>query len=312
MPIENFQRGEKMFIKIYLCFFIYAFLGWCTEVVYAALNESKFINRGFLNGPYCPIYGFGVIAVVNLLTPIHDNLFLLFLGSVFVTSVIELFTGFILEKIFKHRWWDYSDRPFNIGGYICPLFSLMWGLACLIVVDRIHPMVLRLINIIPDMFSVIILIAFTIAFVIDIIATINTIFKLNKKMERIEELSAIIKKSSNELGDSLAAGAISIASKKESIENKMYQDKEKLEKKFEQTKLEMESDIADIIQKRKKALEDVKNALNRELYETNIFGSKRLLKAFPGWKPRNNREALKMLRDYVIKKSQKKKDKENM
>ncbi len=77
-----------MFIKIYLYFFIYAFLGWCTEVVYAALNEGKFINRGFLNGPYCPIYGFGVIAVVNLLTPIHENPFLLFLGSVFVTSAI--------------------------------------------------------------------------------------------------------------------------------------------------------------------------------------------------------------------------------
>ncbi len=293
-----------MFIKIYLYFFIYAFLGWCTEVVYAALNEGKFINRGFLNGPYCPIYGFGVIAVVNLLTPIHENPFLLFLGSVFVTSAIELFTGFILEKIFKHKWWDYSDRPFNVGGYICPIFSLMWGLACLIVVDRIHPMVSGLVNFIPYMPAVIILTAFTVVFVIDIIATVKTIFKLNKKMERIEELSAMIKKSSDELGESLAAGTISIAAKKESIEYKIYQEREKLEEKIEHTKREMESDISDIIQKRREALDDVKNALNRELLATNIFGSKRLMKAFPGWKPRRNKEALKVLKNYIIEKSQ--------
>ena len=300
-----------MLIKIYLCFFIYAFLGWCTEVVYAALKEGKFVNRGFLNGPYCPIYGFGVVAVVNILEPIHGNPLLLFLGSILVTSLIELFTGFILDKIFKHRWWDYSDRPFNIGGYICPLFSLMWGLACLIVVDRIHPMVMRLVNIIPNMLAIIILITFTVIFVVDIVATANTIFKLNRKMERIEDLSARIRRSTDEFGDSLAAGTISLMAKRELIEQKMYQGKEKLEEKFEQAKLEMESDIADIKQKRREALDDMRNALNRELRETKIFGSKRLMNAFPNWKPRHNREALKVLKDYINKKSQGKNDNGN-
>lgn len=294
-----------MFIKIYLYFFIYAFLGWCTEVVYAALNEGKFVNRGFLNGPYCPIYGFGVIAVVNLLMPINDRPFVLFLGSVFVTSMLELFTGFILEKIFRHKWWDYSDRPFNIGGYICPLFSLMWGLACLVVVDRIHPMVSDLVNFIPDIPAIIILTIFTVIFVIDIIATVKTIFKLNRRMERIEELSAMIKKSSDELGESLASGTINLAAKKEIIEDKIYQKKEKIEEKIEHTKREVESDIADMVQKRKEILEDMKKALNTELLETDIFGSKRLLKAFPGWKSKRNKEALIVLKDYITKKSQK-------
>lgn len=297
-----------MFTKIYLFFFIYAFLGWCVEVVYAAFNEGKFVNRGFLNGPYCPIYGFGVVAVVSLLMPIRENLFLLFLGSIFVTSAIELITGFILEKIFKNKWWDYSDIPFNIGGYICPLFSLMWGLACLIIVDRVHPMVSRLVNIIPNMASVIVLAVLTVVLIIDIIATVKTIFKLNRKMERIEELSAIIRKSSDELGKGLAAGAISLAIKKESIGHKIYQEKEKLEEKFEKAKREVESDIAEIIQKPKDSLENMKRALNKELSEINFFGYKRLIKAFPRLKTKYNKESLKLLKEHIFKKSKKKEE----
>lgn len=296
-----------MLTKIYLYFIIYAFLGWCTEVVYAALKEGKFVNRGFLNGPYCPIYGFGVITIVSLLSPIHGNPFLLFLGSVFVTSLLELITGFILEKIFKQRWWDYSEVPFNIGGYICPLFSLMWGLACLIVVDSIHPMISRLVDIIPHVPALIIMIVFSAAYTVDIIATVNTIFKLNRRMERIEELSARIKKSSDELGESLAASTINLVAKKELIEEKINQEKEKLEEKIGQTKQEMESEWADMVQRRREALEDMKNSLNKELLEANIFGSKRLMKAFPGWKAKRNKEAFNVLREYFNKKSRKKK-----
>ncbi|MDD2493723.1 MAG: hypothetical protein PHE29_00860 [Tissierellia bacterium] len=257
-----------MFIKIYLFFFIYAFLGWCTEVVYAALTVGKFINRGFLNGPLCPIYGFGVIAVVNFLMPVNNNLFLLFVGSIFITSVIELITGFILEKMFHHKWWDYSDRPFNIGGYICPLFSLMWGIACLIVVDKIHPMVSELVYFIPDTAAIAFLAIMSIILLIDLIATVNTIFKLNKKLEHIEELSAMIKKSSDEIGENLAAGAMVLKGK---------------------------------IEHREQAIAELKKA-NRELLEASIFGQKRLFNAFPGLKSTRHKEALKALKDYVLKK----------
>ena len=291
-----------MVIKIYLYFFVYAFLGWCTEVVYAAITEGKFVNRGFLNGPYCPIYGFGVIAVAEILKPIHGNFFLLFFGSVVVTSIIELITGFILEKIFNTRWWDYSDKPFNIGGYICPLFSLLWGIGCLVVVDKIHPMISELVSLIPDIPAIFILITLTITFVIDLIATVNTIFKLNKKLERIEELSAIIKKSSDELGESLAEGAIALTAKKEEIEDKLYQGKEKLEERIENTKRVLDTDIAAMLQNKKESLEHKKHALNKELFETNIFDHRRLLNAFPGLKSQQNKEALKILKEHINKK----------
>ena len=108
-------------------FLIYSCLGWCLEVVYAAVTTGKLVNRGFLNGPVCPIYGFGMIIVLYALTPLVDNTLLLYLGGVILPSVLELVGGWALYKLYRTRWWDYSDYPFNIGGYICLEFCLLWG-----------------------------------------------------------------------------------------------------------------------------------------------------------------------------------------
>lgn len=85
-------------------FLIYSFLGWLLEVCYAALNTKQFINRGFLNGPYCPIYGVGVMTIMYFVYPFKKNLIFLFILSIVLTSLIELITGFILEKAFQYRW----------------------------------------------------------------------------------------------------------------------------------------------------------------------------------------------------------------
>ena len=126
-------------------FFVYAVLGWCAEVAFAAVNSGRFVNRGFLNGPWCPIYGFGVVIVVLVLTPVEENTAMLFAGAVVLTSALEWITGCVLEKAFHARWWDYSGLPFNIGGYVCLKFSLMWGLACVLVMRVLHPTVMFLI-----------------------------------------------------------------------------------------------------------------------------------------------------------------------
>lgn len=91
------------FYELVWIFIIYAFIGWCTEVSYAALDQGIFVNRGFLNGPYCPIYGCGVVIVVAALTPLKDNLLILFAGSFLLTSILEYITGFILEKVFHNN-----------------------------------------------------------------------------------------------------------------------------------------------------------------------------------------------------------------
>ena len=155
-------------------FFIYSFLGWCLEVCFFALNTGKFVNRGFLNGPVCPIYGFGVVIVVLCLTPLMENTLLLFLGSVLLTSLLELGVGFALEKLFHQRWWDYTNEPFNLGGYICLRFSLAWGLACLLVMEIIHPSVLWLIRHIPHTLGLVLLACFVSVMAVDLTATVRT------------------------------------------------------------------------------------------------------------------------------------------
>ena len=126
-------------------FLIYSCLGWCLEVVYAAVTTGKLVNRGFLNGPVCPIYGFGMVIVLYALTPLVDNTLLLYLGGVILPSALELVGGWALYKLYRTRWWDYSDYPFNIGGYICLEFCLLWGVGTLVVMRIVHPIIAGLV-----------------------------------------------------------------------------------------------------------------------------------------------------------------------
>ena len=142
-----------------LYFFVYGFLGWCTEVAYATTKQRKFVNRGFLNGPICPIYGVGVTVVVYFLTPYKDNLILLYVLSTVLVTVLEGLTGYLMDKIFHHKWWDYTNQPLNIGGYVCLIFSLVWGVACVLIVRVIHPVIHKILTFIPHTLGLVMLAA---------------------------------------------------------------------------------------------------------------------------------------------------------
>ena len=166
---------------------IYSCLGWCCEVAFAALKTGKFVNRGFLNGPVCPIYGFGVLSVVLVLEPVKDNLLLLFFGSMVFTSLLEFIAGFAMERIFHDKWWDYSNNPFNIKGYICLEFSIIWGIACVLVVDVIHPIIMKLVNALPHMLSFWLMAALYVLLVTDAVLTLVELLKLPKRFKAMEE-----------------------------------------------------------------------------------------------------------------------------
>ena len=186
-----------------LYFYVYGFLGWCTEVCYASLRERRFVNRGFLNGPICPVYGVGVGIVVFLLAFQDWGLVSLYVVSTGLVTTIEGVTGYLMDKIFHHKWWDYSNQPLNIGGYVCLMFSLAWGIACVLIVRVIHPVIYRGLTWIPFTFGIVILVILSAALFSDVCTTTAGIIKLNKKLEMMEKIAVELKEISDLLGENL-------------------------------------------------------------------------------------------------------------
>lgn len=124
---------------IVLYFFVYAFVGWVAEVLFHLVRYRHFVNRGFLSGPLCPIYGFGMVIIILVLDPYKHNLPLLFLYSSIFTSIIEWLTGETLWIVFKQKWWDYSNSLGHLGRFVCVPFSLLWGVLGSFVVAYVQP-----------------------------------------------------------------------------------------------------------------------------------------------------------------------------
>lgn len=170
-------------------FLIYSCLGWCVEVVYAAATTGQLVNRGFLNGPVCPIYGFGMILVLFFLTPLEDDLLLLYLGGVILPSALELVGGWALYKLYRTRWWDYTDKPFNIGGYVCLEFSLMWGVGAMVMVKVIHPTLAALVNIIPPLVGFVLMCLLYAVYAADVVATAIAASDLARELDALEKVA---------------------------------------------------------------------------------------------------------------------------
>lgn len=206
------------FYELVWIFIIYAFIGWCTEVSYAALDRGIFVNRGFLNGPYCPIYGCGVVIVVAVLTPLKENLLILFIGSFLLTSILEYITGYLLEKVFHNQWWDYSDKPFNIHGYVCLKFSIYWGLACTFIMDVLHPIIYKGITRMPHIVGMILICIIMTVFFVDCGITVATILKFNKRLRVMDEMAERIHKLSDEIGENIYENVTDIVEKSEEFQ----------------------------------------------------------------------------------------------
>lgn len=207
--------------QLLLLFIIYSFLGWAVEIAFHAVTTGHYVNRGFLSGPVCPIYGFGVMLVLAVLNPINGNIFILFAGAVVLTSLLELVTGFLLENRFGMRWWDYSEEPFNIKGYVCLKFSIMWGLACVIVVRDIEPLIEGLIRITPLWLEFIILLISYIALVIDSIDTIASMKNYKNELKLISNIVGKLKESSVEIGENITEHVVTIERVTTEIHNHM-------------------------------------------------------------------------------------------
>lgn len=162
-------------------------MGWSIEVVNSLISEKKFVNRGFMLGPYCPIYGYSAIIMVLYLDQYRDNVLTVFLLAVVVCSVVEYLVSYAMEKLFNARWWDYSNKKFNINGRVCLTNAFLFGILGVILVYFINPFLYKLISKMNTKVLMIISIILLVLFVIDFITSMGVTCKLKNSMKRIKK-----------------------------------------------------------------------------------------------------------------------------
>ena len=203
----NLKKGDymKTICYYFLLFMIYSVLGWILEVSCKLVEKKKFINRGFLIGPYCPIYGWGALMMTLLLKKYLNDIFTLFIMNILICSILEYFTSYLLEVIFKARWWDYSNKKFNINGRICLETMIPFGLFGLLVMYVINPIIFIILNMIPISIIYFISIVLFLLLLIDTITSYSIITKIKninketqshvlQKKDNTENITSLVKK----------------------------------------------------------------------------------------------------------------------
>ncbi len=274
-------------------FMIYSLAGWLIEEIYHAVNKGIIVNRGFLNGPLCPVYGFGALSIFAMSALLGQNgrgeqienipLWILFIGGVILATLIELIAGFLLDKLFHARWWDYSDKPFNLNGYICLEFSLIWGLIISFAMRVIQPYI-RLHsfqNKIPQRYGWLILAILYSTFLADIIVTVITINHLNKNLAELDRITKRLRRVSDGVTEVIGKTTIQTALA-------MQEGKEKLQNQA--------GENMDRALEAKDRMEKQRDEMIGKLMSGNLVGSGRLLKAFPRMKHRDFDEILTEIR----------------
>lgn len=242
-------------MKYFLLFIIYSFLGWLIEVIRCLTIDKKLINRGFLIGPYCPIYGCGCLSISLLLTKYTNDPIVLFIMSMVICGILEYTTSYLMEKLFKARWWDYSENKFNINGRICLETLVLFGIGSLVLMYVLNPILLSIVNKIPLIIQNIVGIILLILFIVDIITSyciINNIknISVNAIGDSTEKISKYVK-------ERLREKSILYRRIEEAFPN-FTLDKEKIEQYIRKKSKEIELEIDKQKKKTEKRMQEIK------------------------------------------------------
>ncbi len=230
---------EFSLYEMFHMFIFWSFIGWGIEVCWMTLETGEYQNRGFLNMPICPIYGFGVIMVTVFFRPLSHTIIPLFFVTALLCTAFELFVGLSMEKLFHARWWDYSHEKFNFKGYICLKISILWGVGCVTVVRFVQPMVELTIDKMPVKVGFALVLIWSVLLVIDIVASFSAVRKLNLRLKQLDEISKVMLLSAEKIGGTLSQKTLESKEKYDSAmekaDAKTQELKEKLAEKTDAT-----------------------------------------------------------------------------
>lgn len=313
-----------------ILFFSYCVAGWVWESCFVSAKQHKWVNRGFLNGPWLPIYGSGAIIVLFTTLPVQNNLFLVWLFGMISATILEYVTGAAIEKIFKVRYWDYSSHRFQVRGYICLTSSIAWGFFAILLIKFIHPPFARFLGDIPsaliDPVSMVLVILFTIDAVQSVREALDLRNVLTKLTEENEDLRRLAKRAEivsafaeedlkqfrnrTELNRVLMETYVKdgIDTKVEKINTLKINRKERFQQRIQNAidiKLDILENIATELKKRQTQQDDYEKAMEMiQDYRHSIKGRKadtykhayRIIRANPSAHAEQFKEALEMLK----------------
>lgn len=186
-----------------LYFFIYSFCGWAMETVLCSIQEKHFVNRGFLNGPICPIYGCGLLLILLVLTPVRDGITnplyalpLVYVVGTVLASALEYFTSWGMEKLFHARWWDYSHYRINLHGRICLPISLLWGVLAAAFLYLVQPLLEGLVTGLyqaAEWLPALLADVFFLLFLVDLVISVNVARAVGKTLEQLDKWSELLR-----------------------------------------------------------------------------------------------------------------------
>lgn len=168
-----------------LFFYIYCFIGWCIESTFVSVKQKKFVNRGFMRGPFLPLYGSGAVLMLYVSIPVRNNILMIFLSGCIAATILEYITGVAMEALFKVRYWDYSDQPFNFQGHICLSSSIAWGFLTIALVKFIHAPVEDLVLSLNDSLASIAATALTVIIAADLALSFKAALDIRNMLEKM-------------------------------------------------------------------------------------------------------------------------------
>lgn len=188
---------------LFLYFIIYAFLGWCAEVAVTAVKQRRFVNRGVMNGPIVPLYGLMATLAGVFLEPEENNLLVFVLGAVVLCAAVEVVAGVILERQFGRRWWDYSDRPMNLKGYICLESSLIKGVLVALAVRFLTPVLHWGLSFLPAIALQILALVLAVVLAVDALVMVYGVHAVRRRWKMSEPIAEYLQQASETIGDGL-------------------------------------------------------------------------------------------------------------
>ena len=276
----------------FLWLMIYSVIGWVYESTICSIGQRKLINRGFLNGPYCPIYGTGAVLVLLVLDRIQNPVLLFFAGAV-LTCSLEYLTSWLMEKLFHARWWDYSKRKFNIGGRVCLIGAVVFGAFSVVLILVLHPWVKSLTDRLTDTALTWICAILLVGIVSDLIVTVKGLLGTHAVFA---EYAVLLQQKRRELSEKLRLGA------EEGRERIRERGSEELAKLREAAELGAEER-----EKIRRTTEEERERFYAKLQMRLNAQQRRTINSFPQWKLTRNNEVLDGLREAMEKAKQRRK-----